>query len=174
MKYLCCLLALLASPLHAATSTPTPIPVVVAESDDFEIVGRLEEKSFIFFVDRNKSNEPVLAATLEVEQGDKKAVARFRPETGDYLIDDAPFLTPFDKPGSYPLSFTLIAGDESDLLSANFAVISPLTALRSESSWGITNAGEHPLGGRLLQIGLLVLLVGAGWYLVKRRKGGAA
>ena len=165
MKSLLCLLALLASPLHASTATPTPIPVVVAESDDFEIVGRLEEKSFIFFVDRNKSNAPVLAATLEVEQGDKKAVARFRPDSGDYLIDDAPFLAPFDKPGNYPLSFTLIAGDESDLLSANLAVISPLT---------VTNGGARQLGGWLLQIALIALAGGAGWYFVKRRKGGAA
>ena len=164
MKLLLCLLALLASPLHASTATPTPIPVVVAESDDFEIVGRLEEKSFIFFVDRNKSNAPVLSATLELELGDKKAVARFRPDSGDYLIDDAPFLAAFDKPGIYPLSFTLIAGEESDLLSANFAVISPLT---------VTNGGELKFDSWLRQIGLLVLLAGAGWYFVKRRKGGA-
>ena len=167
-----CLLAMLASPLHAVTATP--IPVVVAESEDFEIVGRLEEKSFIFFVDRNKSNAPVLAATLEVEQGDKKAVARFRPETGDYLIDDAGFLARFAQPGAYPMSFTLIAGNESDLLSANFVVNSALTALRSESSWGITDAGERQLGGWLLQIALLALAGAAVWYFVKRRNGGEA
>lgn len=164
MKFLLCLLAVLASPLHAATPTLTPVPVVVAESDDFEIVGRLEEKSFIFFVDRNKSNTPVLAATLELELGDKKAVARFRPETGDYLIDDAPFLAAFEKPGNYPLGFTLITGEESDLLSANFAVISPLA---------VTNGGERHLSGWLLQIGGLVLLAGVGWYFLQGRKGGA-
>ncbi len=163
LQILFCLLAMLASPLHAVTATP--IPVVVAESEDFEIVGRLEEKSFIFFVDRNKSNAPVLAASLEVEQGDKKAIARFRPETGDYLIDDAGFLAPFAQPGAYPLSFTLIAGDESDLLSANFAVNSALT---------VTDAGERQLGGWLLPIALIALVGGAVWYFVKRRKGGEA
>ncbi|MDD2742727.1 MAG: hypothetical protein PHV02_10655 [Rhodocyclaceae bacterium] len=163
LQILFCLLAMLASPLHAVTAMP--IPVVVAESEDFEIVGRLEEKTFIFFVDRNKSNAPVLAASLEVEQGDKKAIARFRPETGDYLIDDAGFLARFAQPGVYPLSFTLIVGDESDLLSANFAVNSALT---------VTDAGERQLGGWLLPIALIALAGGAVWYFVKRRKGGEA
>ena len=163
MKYLFLLLALIANPLHAAT--PMPIPVVVAESDDFEIVGRLEEKSFIFFVDRNKTNAPVLAASLEVEQGGKTALASFRPETGDYLIADAAFLDAFAKPGQYPLSFTLIAGEESDLLTAKFDVFSAST---------VTDANQPQFGGWLLQISLLVLFAGAGWYFLRRRKGGAA
>lgn len=162
-KVLICLLAMLASPLHAAT--PTAIPVVVAESDDFEIVGRLEENAFIFFVDRSQTNAPVLAATLEVEQGDKKTVARFRAESGDYLIDDAGFLARFVQPASYPLSFTLLAGEESDLLSANFAVISPLTVSGNE---------KGQFAGGFLPLALLLLAGGAGWYFVKRRKGGAA
>ncbi len=172
MKYLFLLLALIANPLHAAT--PMPIPVVVAESDDFEIVGRLEEKSFIFFVDRNKTNAPVLAASLEVEQGGKTALASFRPETGDYLIADATFLSAFAKPGEYPLNFTLIAGEESDLLTAKFDVFSASSALRSESSWGITDANQPQFGGWLVQITLFVLLAGAGWQFFRRRKGGAA
>jgi hypothetical protein len=159
-QILFCLLAMLTSPLQAVTATP--IPVVVAESEDFEIVGRLEEKTFVFFVDRNKTNAPVLAASLEAEQGENKAVARFRPETGDYLIDDAGFLARFAQPGTYPLSFTLIAGNESDLLSANFAVNSALT---------VTGAGERQLGGWLLPIALIALAGGAVWYIVKRRKG---
>ena len=163
LHFLFLLLALIANPLHAAT--PMQIPVVVAESDDFEIVGRLEEKSFIFFVDRNKTNAPVLAASLEVEQGGKTALASFRPETGDYLIADAAFLAPFAKPGEYPLSFTLIAGEESDLLTAKFDVFSALT---------VTDANQPQFGGWLLQISLLVLLAGAGWYFLRRRKGGAA
>ena len=162
MKYLFLLLALIANPLHAAT--PMPIPVVVAESDDFEIVGRLEEKSFIFFVDRNKTNAPVLAASLEVEQGGKTALASFRPETGDYLIADATFLSAFAKPGEYPLNFTLIAGEESDLLTAKFDVFSAST---------VTDANQPQFGGWLVQITLLVLLAGAGWYFFRRRKGGA-
>jgi hypothetical protein len=153
----------LSQPLHAAS--PLPIPVVVAESDDFEIVGRLEDQSLVFFVDRHSSNAPVLAARLEIEQGEHKAVARFRPETGDYLIDDAAFLAVFAKPGEYPLSFTLIAGEESDLLSAHFAVNLPST---------VTNGLATPGGDGQVNSALLLLLVAAGWWFFKARKGGAA
>ena len=163
LQFLFLLLALIANPLHAAT--PMPIPVVVAESDDFEIVGRLEEKSFIFFVDRNKTNAPVLAASLEVEQGGKTVLASFRPESGDYLIADAVFLAAFAKPGEYPLSFTLIAGEESDLLTAKFDVFSASTE---------TDANQPQFGGWLVKIALFVLLAGAGWHFLRRRKGGAA
>ncbi len=157
------LLALLASPLHAVT--PAAIPLVVAESEDFEIVGRLEENAFIFFVDRHKTNAPVLAASLEVEQGDNQAIARFRPESGDYLIDDAVFLARFAQPATYPLGFTLIAGDESDLLSADFVVNSLLT---------VSNVDTQIFGRWRLQILLTALAGGMFWYFVKRRKGGAA
>jgi hypothetical protein len=163
LQFLFLLLALIANPLHAAT--PMPIPVVVAESDDFEIVGRLEERSFIFFVDRNKTNAPVLAASLEVEQGGKTVLASFRPESGDYLIADAAFLAAFAKPGEYPLSFTLIAGKESDLLTAKFDVFSASTA---------TDLNQPQLGGWLVKIVLFVLLASAGWHFLRRRKGGAA
>lgn len=163
MKYLFLLLVLIANPLHAAT--PMPIPVVVAESDDFEIVGRLEEKSFIFFVDRNKTNAPVLAASLEVEQGGKTVLASFRPETGDYLIADPAFLAPFAMPGEYPLNFTLIAGEESDLLTAKFDVFSAST---------VTDASQPQFGSMLVKIALFVLLAGAGWHFLRHRKGGAA
>ena len=162
LQFLFLLLALIANPLHAAT--PMPIPVVVAESDDFEIVGRLEEKSFIFFVDRNKTNAPVLAASLEVEQGGKTVLASFRPESGDYLSADAVFLAAFAKPGEYPLSFTLIAGEESDLLTAKFDVFSASTE---------TDANQPQFGGWLVKIALFVLLTGAGWHFLRRRKGGA-
>ena len=163
LHFLFFLLAMIANPLHAAT--PMQIPVVIAESDDFEIVGRLEEKSFIFFVDRNKSNAPVLAASLEVEQGGKTVLASFRAETGDYLIADAAFLAAFSKPGEYPLNFTLIAGEESDLLTAKFDVFSAST---------VTDANQPQFGGWLINIVLFVLLAGAGWHFLRHRKGGAA
>jgi hypothetical protein len=92
-------------------------------------------------------------------------LASFRPESGDYLIADAAFLAAFAKPGEYPLSFTLIAGKESDLLTAKFDVFSASTA---------TDLNQPQLGGWLVKIVLFVLLAGAGWHFLRRRKGGAA
>ena len=54
-----------------------PLPVVVAESEAFEIVGRLDENSLLLHVDRAPTNAPVLNATLAVEAGGKEVAAVF-------------------------------------------------------------------------------------------------
>jgi hypothetical protein len=157
--------------LHAA-ETPAPIPLVVAESDLFEVVGRLDQNGLVLHVDRSMTNEPVLAAMLEVEAGDRKAVAQFRPAEGDYLIADNAWLEPLRQIGEHPLSFTVIATDDSDLLSGELQVVGPSTAA----------AGAIPLPGSRWLVGLLLLLTGiAGLLLLRRRRkrhalrqGGAA
>ncbi|KXB31984.1 hypothetical protein AT959_02675 [Dechloromonas denitrificans] len=150
-------------PLQAA-EMPTPIPVVVAESEEFEIVGRLDEKGFVFHIDRSASNAPVLAAKLEVEADGRLAPARFRPESGDYLIDDAAWLSPLRTPGEHALAFTLLAGEESDLLSADFAVLPASTA-----GTGTVSGLAWPLAGTAL----LVLAV-LGWRFSRQHKGDLA
>jgi hypothetical protein len=116
-----------------AAEGPAPIPVAIAESELFEVVGRLEDEGFVFYIDRADSNEPVLAAALEVESAGKAAKAVFRAERGDYLIADADWLKSLRQPGEYPLAFTVNAGDESDLLAAEFRV----TALPSDAAGGV-------------------------------------
>ena len=159
---------LLTLPFSAqAANGPLPIPVVVAESESFEVVGRLDTEGFTFFVDRAASNAPVLNATLEVEQGGQKAKARFRNESGDYLIDDAAWLQPLRQPGEYALAFTLVAGEEADLLSANFIVSGPSTAAIALPVSGGWAAGISGLT-------LLLLLGGAWWRRRAVRKAVAA
>lgn len=150
-------------PLQAA-EMPTPIPVVVAESEAFEIVGRLDEKGFVFHVDRSASNAPVLGAKLEVETDGRPAPARFRPESGDYLIDDAAWLAPLRAPGEHALAFTLLAGEESDLLSADFAVLPASTA------------GTATVSGLTVPLAVAALLVLAvlGWRFSRQRQGDLA
>lgn len=147
-----------------AAELPLPIPVVVAESESFEVVGRLDTEGFTFFVDRAASNAPVLNAALEVEQGGRKAKARFRNESGDYLIDDAAWLQPLRQPGEYALAFTLVAGDEADLLSADFVVSGPSTAATALPMAGSWAAGVSGLA--------LLLLLGGAWW--RRRARGKA
>lgn len=156
--------ALIGPGLLPAAEMPTPIPVVVAESEEFEIVGRLDEKGFVFHVDRSASNAPVLAAKLEIEADGRPAVARFRPESGDYLIDDTAWLTPLRTPGEHALSFTLLAGEESDLLSADFAVLAASTA----GTGGVSGLA-WPLAG----VALLLLAV-LGWRLRRTHQGDQA
>lgn len=155
---------LLAAGLSAqAAEGPAPIPVAVAESELFEVVGRLEGDGFVFYIDRADSNAPVLNATLEVERAGKPAKAVFRAESGDYLIADVEWLKPLRQPGEYPLALTVIAGEESDLLTADFMV----TALPAGTAAGL---GLGRAGWWLALPGLMA--VGLIWR--RARKGGKA
>lgn len=108
----------------AAADTAMPVPVAVAASDAFEAVGRLGDEGLVFYVDRADSNAPVLAARLEVELAGKTAQAVFQPAQGTYLVSDEAWLQALRRPGHYPLGLTLLAGEESDLLSAEIEIAS--------------------------------------------------
>ena len=163
--FLLCTVALvgLAAPAVRALEMPVQIPVVTADSESFELVGRLEAEGLVIFVDRAASNQPVLNASLEVEQVGQKAIASFRPASGDYLIADAKWLKPLRQPGEYALAFTLQAGDEADLLAADFVVFGPATV-----------AVEWSLGGlaKLLQWGGVLFILGGMTFWWRGRKAG--
>lgn len=147
-----------------AAETPVPLPILEAESEAFEIVGRLGADGLVLHVDRAPSNEPVLAATLELEAGGRTATAVFRPASGDYLIADAGWLQPLRQPGEHPLALTLLAGEDSDLLSGELRVAAAPVA---------TAAGSGRLGLVLLAALLLVAIVVIGRRL-RGTAGGAA
>jgi len=92
------------------------LPRVEAKSEAFELVAELRAGELVILIDRYESNEPVLGAKLEVESGALKAVAAFRAEQGDYVVTDAALLKTLAAPGEHGLVFTLLAGQDSDLL----------------------------------------------------------
>ena len=100
------------TPMRAASA----LPRVEAHSEAFELVAELRVTELIIVIDRYESNEPVLGAKLEVESGTRKAVATFRAERGDYVVTDAALLKTLTAPGEHGLVFTLVAGQDSDLL----------------------------------------------------------
>lgn len=100
-------------------------PMVETFTESFELLGRLSGGELSVLVDRYETNEPVLNGSLEVQYKNLKAKAKFHPDAGDYAIDDAKFLAAISKPGKHPLLFTLIAGDESDLLEGTLNVTVP-------------------------------------------------
>lgn len=97
-------------------------PRAEAATDVFELVATLHASELSILIDRFASNEPVLNARLQVESGGRKAAARFRAEHGDYAVDDPKLLQLLQQPGEHALVFTLLAGEDSDLLDAQLRV----------------------------------------------------
>lgn len=151
-----------------ATEIALRQPVVVAESEAFEIVGRLEQNGLLLHVDRAPTNVPVLDASLTVELAGKEIAAHFRPATGDYLIDDADWLQAVRVTGEHGLSFTLLAGEESDLLAGDLLVEAGLTIAHPSPALLSPLVGGLVLGG----LGLLAALWG--WRRLIMRRGGVA
>ena len=151
-----------ASLAQAGEGDAAPVPKVLAVSEQFEAVGRLETNGLVFYVDRADSNAPVLNARLAVEFEGKSVNATFRPEQGDYLIADAAWLAPLRREGEHALALTLIAGEESDLLTGELDV-----HLGQKS--GLTAAG---IDARWLAAGASLMV--AGFLIWRRRRGGRA
>lgn len=126
------LLALLwiAAPLHAhdgedhSHDTPPPIqsasPRVEAHSPDIELLGILQHQELTLYLDRYADNVPLPDATVELESGTHKAVAK-HAGGGVYRIA-ADWL---HAPGRHELVFTIQAGELNDLLAATLTVTAP-------------------------------------------------
>lgn len=112
--------------LDAATATSAgaaaAYPRFMAQSETFELVGRLQGGELSMFINRYETNEPVLEAEVEVESGDHKARAKFHSDLGDYAVDDAALLNALAAEGQHPLLITIVAGADSDLLDGTLVV----------------------------------------------------
>lgn len=105
----------------APTSTATASPRFDTHSDLFEVVGILGVSELSIFVDRYGDNAPVLKARVEMDIGGNKAVGAFNAELGSYGFANAAL----QKPGTYPVTLTISAGDDVDILAGNLVVPDP-------------------------------------------------
>ena len=152
---------------------------VAAQSEAFELVAELRANELVVMIDRYASNEPVLGARLEVESGALKAVAKFRTEQGDYVVTDAALLKALAAPGEHGLVFTLLAGQDSDLLDGTLVNLSgsgaPTAARHAHGGDG--HDGDHPHGWARAAwtgagVAALGLLSGIAWWRQRRRSTG--
>ena len=107
----------------SAAATPA-LPRFTAQSELFEAVGILGKSELAVIVDRAASNEPVLNATVELESTGIKLVGKFAAAQGEYHFDARPFA----KTGEYPITLTIRAGQDSDLLTGDLEVHATSTA----------------------------------------------
>ncbi len=99
----------------------TMAPRATAQTEDFELVAQVQGSTLTLTLDRFATNAPVLDAQIEVENGTRlKAMAK-QIAPGVYALQ-APL---FASPGSYPLAFSVQAGDTTDLLAATLDIAAP-------------------------------------------------
>lgn len=117
----------MAGPGHDGGHEPDEVPLAStgpaqprfeAHSDLFEVVGALNRGELALTLDRYATNEPVADAQIELESGNYKAIGEARAEPGMYRFESVPFATP----GTYPITLTITAGDDVDLLAADLVV----------------------------------------------------
>ncbi len=137
------------------------MPRVEASTEAFELVGQLYEGELSLLIDRFETNEPLLEAQVEVESGGLKAVATFHADHGDYAVDDARLLALLSQPGEHALVFTVVKGQESDLLDGTLVHADP-----------VAGPDDHGTDGPLARWGLALVLLaslGAGGWWWRRR-----
>lgn len=157
---LCCLAL---SPVHAHEGhdhgSPEPAapvelaPRAAATSELFEVVAVLAPgPRLLLYLDRYASNEPVRGARLEVESGAWRGAAE--------EIGEGVYAVPAEAlrgPGTHPLTLSVEAGGEADLLAASLLVPAPAQATRAaERNWQGWAAGGAAL---LLGAGLVARAV---------------
>lgn len=136
-------------------------PRLEASSETFELVGHLYDSELSLLIDRYESNEPLLDAQVEVESGGLKAVAKFHADHGDYAVDDERLLALLRQPGEHALVFTIVKGQESDLLDGTLV----------HAAGSAAGPDDHGTGAPWAGWGLALLLVSlaAGWWWRRRR-----
>jgi hypothetical protein len=130
----------------AASGAPTS-PRFEAHSDLFEIVGVVNGSRMSLTIDRFATNEPVPNAKVELESGTFKGLGKFNAEQADYDFEGLAF----NKPGTYPISLTITAGDEVDILAGNLVIPDPeaghAQSKESMPTWWIWAAAGAVLAG---------------------------
>lgn len=107
------------APGTQALSQPSVAPNgsrFAASGDRFELVGALEGRRLTLWLDGLDDNAPIVGAALEIEIGDAKLVAR---AIDDRYETDLPVELPA---GASPVTVTVTAGDDIDLLAADLVV----------------------------------------------------
>jgi hypothetical protein len=115
-----------------AVVSATMAPRATAQTEDFELVAQMQGTTMTLTLDRFATNAPVLDAQIEVESGTNlKAMAK--PIAPGVYALQAPLLA---TPGSYPLTFSVQAGDTTDLMAATLDIAASSAVAVHGRGWG--------------------------------------
>lgn len=133
-------------------SASTSLPSAEAHSADFELVAQLQGDRLTVYLDNYRDNQPVLGASIEVESDSFKASLQ-ATAPGTYAAS----ASALNHPGEHSLLFTVLAGEQSDLLDTVLRVSAAEAAPAAASSrlwWG---AAFALLAVALLSVAVLLL-----------------
>jgi hypothetical protein len=149
----------------AAAAGPA-LPRFVAESELFELVGVLNGTHLTLYLDRFGDNAPVKGATVALEIGGKPVALKEHAD-GEFEGTLAEVLAP----GVTPVTATIQAGGEADLLAGAFDVHdAPHGPEARVRGWATYAAG----GSAAAALVLLAIWMGRRVRLHRTRVGGAA
>ncbi len=134
------------------SATVPAAPRFTAASELFEVVGMLNTKTLVVYVDRFDTNEPITKASIEIEVNGAKKLGALNTELGafEFAADS------FAKPGNYALALTITAEDDIDIVAGHL-VVPEMTDDHAHSIWTLKNVGIA--AGGLVLLLILVMLV---------------
>lgn len=150
-----------------ASGTASAVPRIEANSDAFELVGRLQGGELSILISRYDTNEPVLNAKVEVESGALKASAKFHADMGDYAVDNAAMLKALAAPGDHAVVISIVADDASDLLDGTLSVPD---ASAGDHGHAHDDSHAHGVSPLLWAVLGLVFVAVLGWLVERSRK----
>lgn len=144
------------------------LPRFTAETELFELVGVLNGKQITLYLDRFGDNSPVRGAQIELEIGGAKFTAEKQGEDEyEVVLPEVP------KEGVLPVTATVTAGSEVDLLACEFDIHVEAHASEAAHTHSWTEYGGWGAGG----LAALALLAWGGRRMMSARSvraGGAA
>lgn len=145
------------------TATGSALPRFTAVSETFELVGVLNGKQITLYLDRAADNAPVPAAKIELEIAGIKFKAEAQDDTYTVVLPEAP------KPGVLPITATVTAGTEVDLLAGELDLHSDAHADEAAHTHSWTEYAAWSAAG----LASLAVLVFIGRRMATRRHGQA-
>lgn len=150
---------------HAAPAVTGPaLPRFAAESELFELVGVLEGRQLTLYLDRAADNAPVAGAQIELEIDGAKLTPQARDEVYELTLPAAP------KPGVLPVTATVTAGTDIDLLAGELEIRDEALADEAAHAHGVQEFAAWIAGG-IVALLALAALIGVGR---RRARTGAA
>lgn len=149
---------------QALPTNTRSLPSAEAKSTDFELFTQLQGDTLTVYLDSYSDNQPVIGASIEVESEAFKASLQ-AVAAGTYQAS----ASALNHPGEHSLLFTVVAGEQSDLLDTVLSVTTVVAAEHTQASrrlWW--------LGAALAALAIAVLLFTRRQRRVLRNNGASA